>query len=109
MTSLDWILVAATLLFAISGYYRGFIVGALSLLGFAAGAVVGTRVASAFLPSGDASPYAPAFGLFGALLAGAILATGLEGLGLRLRRAVRVPFLGVLDGLLGAALAGTVA
>jgi S1-C subfamily serine protease len=109
MTVLDWLIVAGTALFALSGYYRGFIVGAMSLAGFAGGAIAGTRIASALLPSGDASPYAPAFGLFGALLAGAILAIGLEGLGLRLRRAMRLPLLGVADGVLGAALAACVA
>lgn len=109
MTSLDWIIVAATVLFAISGFYRGFIVGALSLAGFVGGALAGTRLASGLLPAGDMSPYAPAFGLFGAVVAGGILASGLEGLGLRLRRAVRLAPLGLLDGLLGAALSACVA
>lgn len=109
MTSLDWIIVAATAVFAVSGYFRGFIVGALSLIGFAVGAVLGTRLASGLLASGDMSPYAPAFGLFGAVLAGGILASGLEGLGVRLRRAVRLAFLGVVDGLLGAGLSACVA
>ncbi|HEX3873213.1 MAG TPA: MarP family serine protease [Solirubrobacteraceae bacterium] len=109
MTSLDWIIVGATVVFAVSGYFRGFIVGALSLIGFAAGAVLGTRLASGLLSSGDMSPYAPAFGLFGAVLAGGILASGLEGLGLRLRRAVHFAFLGVVDGLLGAGLSACVA
>ncbi len=109
MTSLDWIIVVGTALFALYGFDRGFIVGALSLAGFVGGALVGTRVASALLPSGDMSPYAPAFGLLGAVFAGGILASGFEGLGLRLRRAVRLAPLGVLDGLLGAALSACVA
>jgi S1-C subfamily serine protease len=49
------------------------------------------------------------FGLVGALGAGAILALGLEGVGIRLRRSLRLPFLGVLDGVLGALLSATVA
>jgi uncharacterized membrane protein required for colicin V production len=109
MTTLDWLILAATLLFALSGYFRGFIVGALSLAGFVGGAIAGTRIADALLPSGAASPYAPLFGLAGALGAGAILALGLEGIGLRLRRSLRVPFLGLLDGVLGALLSATVA
>lgn len=109
MTSLDWIIVAATAVFAVSGYLRGFIVGALSLIGFAVGAILGTRLASGLLSSGYMSPYAPAFGLLGAVLAGGILASGLEGVGVRLRRAVRFAFLGVLDGLLGAGLSACVA
>jgi S1-C subfamily serine protease len=109
MTTLDWLILAATVVFAIFGYLRGFIVGALSLGGFLAGAIVGTRVADALLSSGAASPYAPVFGLVGALGAGAILAFGLEGIGIRLRRGLRLPFLGTLDGVLGALLGAIVA
>ena len=109
MTGLDWLIAGATLLFAVSGYLRGFIVGALSLAGFIAGAIVGTRVADALLPAGRSSPYAPIFGLFGALTAGVILATGIGGLGMRLRRGLRVPGLGLLDGVLGALLSAAVA
>ena len=109
MTGLDWVIAGATLLFAVSGYLRGFIVGALSLAGFVAGAIAGTRLADALLPAGRASPYAPIFGLFGALTAGAILATGIGGLGVRLRRGLRVPGLGLLDGVLGALLSAAVA
>ncbi len=71
---------------ALFGLRQGFIVGVLSFGGFVLGAFLGTRLGPLLLPQGSASPYAPAFGLVGALLAGAILATGLEGLGLRLRR-----------------------
>ncbi|HZL54085.1 MAG TPA: trypsin-like peptidase domain-containing protein, partial [Solirubrobacteraceae bacterium] len=49
------------------------------------------------------------FGLLGALGAGAILALGLEGVGVRLRRSVHLPFLGMADGVLGALLSATVA
>ena len=104
MTGLDWIIVAFAALLATFGFRRGFIVGALSFAGFALGAFVGTRLGPLVLPHGSSSPYAPAFGLLGALLAGAILASGLEGVGLRLRRALIVPGLGLLDGALGAAL-----
>lgn len=76
----------------------------LSFAGFAVGAFLGTRLGPLLLPRGSASPYAPAFGLIGALLAGAILATGLEGLGFRLRRTLIVPGIGLFDGLLGAVL-----
>jgi S1-C subfamily serine protease len=109
MTTLDWLIVAATLLFAVNGYLRGFIVGALSLIGFVVGAIIGTRIADALLPSGGASPYAPIFGLLGAVTAGAILAIGMDGLGSRLRRALRLPLLGVIDGIAGAALSAAVA
>jgi S1-C subfamily serine protease len=104
VTGLDWIIVAFAALLATFGFQRGFIVGVLSFGGFAIGAFLGTRIGPLLLPRGSSSPYAPAFGLFGALLAGAILASGLEGIGVRLRRALIVPGLGALDGMLGAAL-----
>ena len=76
----------------------------LSFSGFAIGAFLGTRLGPLLLPQGSSSPYAPAFGLIGALLAGAILASGLEGLGFKLRRVLIIPGMGLLDGLLGAVL-----
>jgi hypothetical protein len=105
VTAIDWIIIGFALLLALYGYVQGFIVGALSLAGFALGAVIGTRLGPLLLPDGASSPYAPVFGLAGALLAGAILATGLEGIGFGIRR--RIPggqAVAVVDGLLGAAL-----
>lgn len=105
MTEADWIIVAFTALLAGYGWLQGFVVGALSLAGFAAGAFLGTRLGPELLSEGARSPYAPLFGLLGALLAGGILASGLEGLGVHLRRRVTAaPVLGALDGALGAAL-----
>ena len=104
MTQLDWLIVAFASILAIFGFRQGFIVGVLSFGGFALGAFLGTRLAPLVLPQGSASPYAPAFGLLGALVGGAILASGLEGVGFRLRRVLIIPGMGLLDGLLGAAL-----
>jgi S1-C subfamily serine protease len=108
MTSVDWMIVAFTALLAIYGYVQGFIVGALSLAGFALGAFLGTRLAPLLLTQGSHSPYAPLFGLLGALLAGGVMASGLEGLGARVRGRLRVPGLHTIDGLLGAALTACV-
>lgn len=47
--------------------------------------------------------------MLGALLAGAVLASGFEGVGARARRFLRLPGLRTVDGLLGAALTATVA
>src|SRR5215213_9314398 len=104
MTGLDWIIAAAVVLFALFGWAQGFLSAALALVGFAAGAWIGTRVGPLIVPGGRASPWAPAFGLFGALLAGGLFAAGLEGIGSRLRRVTPIPGLAALDGLLGALL-----
>jgi S1-C subfamily serine protease len=104
VTGLDWIIVAFATILASFGFRRGFIVGVLSFAGFAIGAFLGTRLGPLLLPQGSSSPYAPAFGLLGALLGGAILAGGMEGLGFMVRRALIVPGIGILDGLLGALL-----
>ena len=109
MTGVDWLIVAFTVLLAMYGYAQGFIVGALSLVGFALGAFLGTRLAPLVLPGGSHSEYAPLFGLLGALLAGAVLASGFEGVGARARRFLRLPGLRTVDGLLGAALTASVA
>jgi S1-C subfamily serine protease len=109
VTTLDWLIVAFTVLLAFYGYLQGFIVGVLSLVGFAIGAVVGTRLGPALLPHGSESPYAPLFGLAGALLAGGVLASGFEGIGSRVRRGLRIPGFGLVDGLLGALLTACVA
>jgi S1-C subfamily serine protease len=109
VSGIDWLIIAFTVLLAFYGYVQGFIVGVLSLVGFGIGAFVGTRLAPLVLPSGSASPYAPMFGLLGAVLAGAVLARGFEGLGLHARAAIRLPGFRALDGLLGAALTGCVA
>ncbi len=108
MTGLDFIIAGVVALLALYGWARGFVAGALSLAGFALGAFLGTRLAPLVLEEGSRSPYAPLFGLLGALLAGSILAGGFEGIGLRLRRRLRAPGLAVLDGLLGAVLTAAV-
>ena len=109
MTGIDWLIVLFTVLLAMYGYAQGFIVGALSLVGFGLGAFLGTRLAPLILPGGSHSQYAPLFGLLGALLAGAVLASGFEGMGARARMFLRVPGLRTIDGLLGAALTAAVA
>jgi S1-C subfamily serine protease len=104
VTGLDWIIVAFAVTFACFGFWQGFIVGALSFTGFAAGAFLGTRFGPLLLTHGSSSPYAPAFGLIGALLVGAVLASGLERIGFKLRRTLIIPGMSLIDGLLGALL-----
>ena len=108
MTTLDWIILLFVSVLAVYGYARGFVVGFLSLAGFAAGAFIATRLAPLVLSEGSRSPYAPLLGLAGALLLGGFLATGLEFVGVELRRRIRIPGFGVFDGLLGAGLSACV-
>ena len=108
MTGLDWIVLGIVILLALFGWAQGFVSGALALVGFAIGAWVGTRVGPLVLHDGADSGWAPAFGLIGALVAGAVLAMGFEGLGARLRARVRTPAAAALDGALGAALTACV-
>jgi S1-C subfamily serine protease len=109
VTPIDWIIIGVCLLVALYGYAQGFIVGALSLAGFAVGAFLGTRLAPLVLSEGAHSPYAPLFGLAGALVVGAILAIVLEGFGVAVRRRLRIPGFAVVDGVLGALLTACVA
>ena len=85
------------------GYQQGLIAGALSLAGFAAGALIGSRLGPLLLADGSHSPYAPLFALLGALMLGGVLASGLELLGFHLRRRLGER-LGLLDGFGGALL-----
>jgi Trypsin-like peptidase domain/Colicin V production protein len=103
VTSLDWIIVAFTVLMAAWGYAQGLIVGALSLAGFAAGAFLGSRLGPMLLDEGSRSPYAPLSALFGAILVGGLLASLAEMLGFHFRRRLGER-LGLLDGVGGAAL-----
>lgn len=110
MTVLDWAIVAFTIAFAMWGYRQGLVVGVLTLLGFVAGAVAGSRAGPLLLSGGSSSPYAPLFAALGALLAGALVAVTLESLALGLReRLVRGHALRLADGAGGAALIAAVA
>ena len=108
MTALDWIIVSVVTLLAVYGYGQGFVVGALSLAGFAAGAFAGSRLGPALLDEGSRSPYAPLFALGGAVLIGGLAAVLLETVGRQLRRGLVIPGLGILDGVLGAVLTACV-
>lgn len=110
VTVLDWAIVAFTIAFAMWGYRQGLIVGVLTLIGFGAGALAGSRVGPLLLNEGSSSPYAPLFAALGALLGGALVAVTLESLALGLRqRLIRGHVLHLADGAGGAALIAAVA
>jgi S1-C subfamily serine protease len=109
MTTIDWIIVAVTALFAFWGYSQGLVVSALSLAGFAVGAFAGGRLAPLLLHQGSRSPYAPVFGLVGALLVGSVVSVLLEAVGSNVRRRLAFGPLALVDGIGGAALIGALA
>jgi len=104
VTPLDFAIVVFALLFGLVGIARGFLIGALSLAGFLAGAWFATRFGPDLLGVDNTSPYAPLFGLVGAVVAGTILSAGAEGIAGRVRNSIRIPGFGFIDGLLGFAL-----
>jgi len=108
VTAIDWIIVGFTLAMALWGYAQGLIVGALSLAGFAGGAILGARIGPLLLNEGAESPYAPLVSLICAAVIGGMFASGLEILGFHLRRRVGNR-LGMLDGIGGAVLLGCLA
>jgi S1-C subfamily serine protease len=111
VTVLDWSIVAFTLALALWGYRQGLIVGTFTLLGFAVGAFVGSRLAPILLERGSESPYAPLLAALGALLVGALVAVTMESLalGLRARLVGGRGLLHLADGAGGAALIASVA
>ena len=109
MTAIDWIIVVFVAVVAVYGYVQGFLVGVLSVAGFAAGAFAGSRLGPLLLSGGSASRYAPLFALGGAVVLGGLAATTLEFLGWSVRSRIRAPSVRVADGLLGSVLLGAVA
>ncbi|HUR86028.1 MAG TPA: MarP family serine protease [Solirubrobacteraceae bacterium] len=105
MTPLDFIIIVFAAFFALVGFARGFLIGALSLAGFAAGAYLGTRFGPQLLSEGNRSPFAPLFGLLGALIGGTLLSAGAEGIAGAMRGAMVSPAARGIDGLLGSVLA----
>jgi hypothetical protein len=108
LTGIDWVIVGAVVLLALFGWAQGFISGVLALVGFVAGAWLGTRLAPLVLSGGREATWAPAFALVGAIIAGGVLAAGFEGVGARLRDRLRSPAFAAADGALGALLTACV-
>jgi S1-C subfamily serine protease len=105
VTGVDWIIIGLVLLLALFGWAQGFISGVLAFAGLALGAWIGTRIGPLVLAEGARSPWAPAFGLLGALIVGSLLAGLFEAFGTPMRRALAaMPGFGAADGALGAVL-----
>ena len=110
MTVLDWAIIAFPLALGMWGYRQVLIVGAMTLVGFGAGAFAGSRLGPLVLAQGSESPYAPLCAALGALIGGALVAVAVESFALGLRqRLIRRPSLHRADGAGGAALVASVA
>jgi len=107
MLILDLIIVGLTVGAVVWGYWRGMRGGGLVLLGFGAGALLGSRLAPLALAGGLRDPFAPVIALPAALLFGAVLAAVFDRFGSRLRRRLRRG--SRLDSLGGGLLAGLLA
>ena len=105
MTAVDWIIIGLVALMALWGYGQGLVISGLSLVGFAGGAFVGSRLAPLLLEQGSSSPYAPLFSLVTALMIGGLAAILLEAVGVGIRRRLSfLPLAEVVDGIGGAIL-----
>jgi S1-C subfamily serine protease len=111
VTVLDFGILAFTFALGLWGYKQGLIVGLMTLIGFGAGAVLGSRLAPLILSNGTASPYAPLLAAVGALMGGAVFAVTLESMALGLRAKIvrNRRRLHLADGAGGAALVACVA
>lgn len=108
MTLVDWVILVMVAMLALQGFSRGFVAGAMSLVGFVLGAIIGARVGPLLLSGGAHSPYAALFGLGGALIVGMVLGRLFEGLASRVRIFMIVPGLKLVDGLAGSVLTGCI-
>ena len=100
MTVVDWLAVGLVLAAALGGAAQGFVWSGLSLVGMAAGAVLGGRLAPLVLARGSSSPYAPAIALAGAVTLALVFEVLASGLGAAVRRRER-RYLRELDSMAG--------
>ncbi|MDP8953202.1 MAG: MarP family serine protease [Actinomycetota bacterium] len=103
MTTADWFIAVFALLLTVRGFGTGFLVSALSLGGMLGGVYLGSKVASTLAYEGYLGAYGPLI-VVGFVLVCAVLGEALaRGVAARLRVRIENTFLGVLDGLGGAA------
>jgi S1-C subfamily serine protease len=111
LTVVDWVALAVIALSALGGWRRGLIASALSLVGLAAGAYVGSRVGRHLLEGGAHSQWAAAASLVGALAGAALLQTAASLAGSFVRGGLRLTpfrFLDSLGGIVFGAVTGVV-
>jgi uncharacterized membrane protein required for colicin V production len=104
----DWIAIAIVLLSAAGGLRRGLVLSAFSLVGLAAGAYLGSRIAPHVLHGGSSSTWTPVAGLVGAVAGAVLLQFGALVAGSFIRGGLKLTPLRLIDSagglLLGAAI-----
>jgi uncharacterized membrane protein required for colicin V production len=104
----DWVAIGIVLLAAAGGLRRGLVLSAFSLVGLAAGAYIGSRLAPHVLHGGSSSTWTPVAGLVGAVLGAMLLQFGALVAGSFIRGGMRLTPLRLVDSagglLLGAAI-----
>jgi S1-C subfamily serine protease len=93
----DWIAIGIVGLAALGGYRRGLVVSAFSLVGLAAGAYIGSRIAPHLLHGGSSSRWTPVAGLVGAVIGGVLFQIGALFAGSFVRGGLRLSPLRMLD------------
>jgi uncharacterized membrane protein required for colicin V production len=93
----DWIAIAIVLIAAVGGFRRGLVLSAFSLVGLAAGAYIGSRLAPHLLHGGSNSTWTPFAGLVGAVLGAVLLQYGALAVASFIRGGIRVTPLRLID------------
>ena len=97
LNAADWIAIAIVLIAAVGGFRRGLVLSAFSLIGLAAGAYLGSRIAPHLLHGGSNSTWTPVAGLVGAVLGAVLLQFGAIAVASFIRGGVRFAPLRVVD------------
>ncbi len=108
MNAVDWIAIAIVLVAAVGGLRRGLVLSAFSLVGLAAGAYIGSRIAPHVLHGGSSSTWTPVAGLVGAVLGAVLLQFGALAAGSFVRGGMRLTPLRLIDSAGGLLLGGAI-
>jgi S1-C subfamily serine protease len=104
MNFLDWCLVVLVILYALSGYWQGFVAGAFATIGLVLGGILGIWLAPQLLGQADPSVWVSLGALFVVLVAASIGQAVMQYAGTRLRARITWQPVRALDAVGGAAL-----
>jgi uncharacterized membrane protein required for colicin V production len=106
LNAADWVAIAIVLLAAVSGFRRGLVLSAFSLVGLAVGAYIGSRLAPHLLHGGSSSRWTPFAALIGAVLGAVLLQFAALVAGSFIRGGIRFTPLRLIDSAGGLLLGG---